>query len=102
MKEALKELRKIVQMPDQKHWNCTEMRERALEEWINRWVISLEYEQTVLDKKFLTLDFEDFLKEHIGKKLSEQAMEEAIEISSEKTKLKGQLTCFRRRAKQLE
>lgn len=102
MKEALKELRQIAKMPDQKHWNCTEMRERALEEWIEKWIIALEYEQTVLDKKFLTSDFEDFLKEHIGKKLAEQAMEEAIEISSEKTKLRGNLTCFRRKPKKLE
>ena len=86
MKEALKELRKIAQMPDQKHWNCTEMRERALEEWINKWIIELNYEQTVINRRYLTSDFEDFLKEHVGKKLADQAMEDAIEITSERRK----------------
>lgn len=101
MKDALKELRKIAQMPDQKHWNCTEMRERAMEDWIEKWIIQLEYEQHVLNKKYLSSDFEDFLKEHVGKKLAEQAMEEAIEITSEKTELKGKLICLRRKAKDL-
>lgn len=97
MKDALKELRKIVQMPDQKHWNCTEMRERALEEWIEKWILELEYEQAVLNKRYLSLDFEEFLKEHVGKKLSEQALEEAVEITSDNTKLKGKMVCLRRK-----
>jgi len=99
MKDALKELRKIVQMPDQKHWNCTELRERALEEWINTWIVEVEYEQSVLSQRYLSLDFEEFLKEHIGKKLAEQAMEEAVEITKNKTQLKGNMVCLRRKAK---
>jgi hypothetical protein len=102
MKEALKELRKIAQMPDQKHWNCTEMRERALEEWIEKWIIELTYEQSVLNQRYLSSDFQDFLKEHIGEKLSEQAMEEAIEITSEEVKLKGKMVCIRRKPKNLD
>jgi hypothetical protein len=97
MSDALKELRKIAQMPDQKHWNCTEMRERALEEWIEKWIITVDYEQTVLNKRYLSSDFEDFLKEHVGKKLTEKAMEEAVEITTDNTKIKGKITCIRRK-----
>jgi hypothetical protein len=99
MKEALKQLRKIAQIPDQKHWNCTEMREKALEEWINSWIIELEYEQSVLSQRYLSIDFEEFLKEHVGKKLAEKAMEDAIDIKTEKTLLKGKLVCLRRKGK---
>lgn len=99
MKEALKQLRKIVQMPDQKHWNCTEMREKALEEWIEDWIVELEYEQAVLSQRYLSLDFEEFLKEHIGKKLADQAMDEAIEITKNKNQLTGKLVCIRRKSK---
>jgi hypothetical protein len=97
MKEALKQLRNIAQMPDQKHWNCTEMRERAMEEWIEKWIVAFEYEQSVLNQKYLTSDFEDFLKEHVGKKLSEQALEDSIEITTSNTTIKGKLTCLRKR-----
>lgn len=96
MNEAIKELRKIAKMTDQKHWNRTEMRERALEEWIEEWIITVDYEQTVLNKKYLSSDFEDFLKEHVGKKLAEKAMEEAVEIHTDDTKIKGKITCIRR------
>lgn len=97
MKEALKELRKIIQMPDQKHWNYVEMRQRALEDWIDSWIIQLEYEQSVLDQRYLSSEFEDFLKEHIGSKLTDQAMEGAVDITTEKTRIKGSLTCLRRK-----
>ena len=97
MKEALKELRKIIQMPDQKHWNYVEMRQRALEDWIDSWIIQLEYEQSVLDQRYLNSEFEDFLKEHIGSKLTDQAMEGAVDITTEKTRIKGSLTCLRRK-----
>jgi hypothetical protein len=96
MSEALKELRKIAKMTDQKHWSRTEMRERALEEWIEKWILTVDYEQTVLNKRYLSSDFEDFLKEHVGKKLAEKAMEEAVEISTDDTKIKGKITCIRR------
>jgi hypothetical protein len=97
MKDALKELRKIAQMTDQKHWNCTEMRERAMEDWIERWLVTFEYEQAVLNQRYLTSDFEDFLKEHVGKKLSVQALEESIEITTSNTTIKGKLSCLRKR-----
>jgi hypothetical protein len=84
-------------MPDQKHWNYVEMRERAFEEWVYRWVIELDHEQAVLDQRYLGTEFEDFLKEHIGKKLTDQAMEDAVEITKEKTKIKGNITCLRRK-----
>jgi benzoyl-CoA reductase/2-hydroxyglutaryl-CoA dehydratase subunit BcrC/BadD/HgdB len=75
------------------------MRERALEDWIEKWIIQLEYEQSVLNPRYLDIEFQDFLKEHIGKKLTDQAMEDAVEISTEKTKIKGNLICLRRKAK---
>lgn len=99
MKEALKELRKIIEIPDQKHWNYVEIRQNALEEWIKTWIVELDYEQSVLNQKYLSSDFEDFLKEHVAKKLIDKAMEDAVSIKKEKTKLKGSMVCLRRKAK---
>jgi len=102
MKEALKELRNIVKTPDQKHWEATKMREYALEEWIEKWIVHLEEELTVLNEKFMTSDFEDFLKEQVAKKLAESAMEDAVIIKKDKNKIKGSLTCIRRLPKKLD
>lgn len=102
MNSALKELRNIIKMRDQKHWDATKIREHALEEWIEKWVTNLDDELTVLNEKFMTSDFEDFLKEQIGRKLTEAAMEDAITIKKEKNKFKGSLTCIRRIPKKLD
>lgn len=99
MRKALEDLRKIIEIPDQKHWNYVEMRQSALEDWIKTWIIEIEYEQSVLNQRYLSSDFEDFLKEHIGKSLVEQVLEDAVEITKKNTMLKGNLVCLRRKAK---
>ena len=97
MKEALAQLRKIIQMPDQKHWHSTKMREHALEEWIYRWLLEVSYEQSVLNQKFMISEFEDLIKERVGKHLFDETMEEAVEITKGKNNMRGNLTCIRRK-----
>jgi hypothetical protein len=99
MKQCLLELRKIMQMPDQKHWQSTKMREHALEEWIETWVIECESELSVLNQRFMESEFEDFLKEQVGKKLFDQVMVESVGISKDNTKIKGNIACLRRKPK---
>ena len=99
MNDALSQLRKIIQMPDQKHWNCTEMRERALEEWINLWIVQLKEEQLILNTKDLPLNFEDLIKERLFTNMLDDIMTEAAVITKESNKIKGELLCVRRKAK---
>ena len=100
MKSPLEELRKIIKMPDQKHWNATEMRERALEEWIYNWVEEIKYEQLVLNDKHMDLEFQDFIKEHVAKKLSEQQLEECVDFVKKKNSITGKVVCIRRKARE--
>lgn len=100
MKKPLDELRKIAKMRDQKHWNATEMRERALEEWIYNWIVDINYEQYVLNDKHMGLEFEDFIKEHVAKKISEQQLEECIAFDKKKNSLIGHVICLRRKPKE--
>jgi hypothetical protein len=97
--QFLKELRKIVQMPDQKHWNCTEMRERALEEWINKWVIAIKETQLTLNLKQMPIDIEDMLKEQVVAGILDQVMTEVATITKENNRLTGELVCIRRKPK---
>ena len=64
MIEALKELRQIIKMRDQKAFLPTKIREEALEDWIRRWVVETSYSQSILNPKALTSEMEDMLKEH--------------------------------------
>lgn len=86
-------------MQDQKHWKRTEMRERALEEWINQWILRIDQEQLVLNPKVMTSEFEDALKERLFTNMLDDIMTEAAVITKESNKIKGELICLRRKAK---
>lgn len=100
MKQALKELRKIVQMPDQKHWNCTEMREKALEEWVERWIVEVKQQQSALNYNKMPLDMQDLLKEQLISNILDGLMEDVAVITTEPSKITGEMTCLRRKPKE--
>lgn len=100
MKDAIKELRQIAQMPDQKHWNCTEMRERALEDWIDRWIISIKKEQSALNYNKMPLEVQDLLKEQLISHILDEVMMDAAVITTNPTKITGELVCLRRKPKE--
>jgi predicted amidohydrolase YtcJ len=94
--KAMKELREVVRMPDQKHWNYVEMRERALNEWIDRWFTTVKREQLVLNHKDMPSEYQDYLKEQLFTQILDVLMEENAIISTEKNKMVGELVCLRR------
>lgn len=94
--KPLDELRKIIAMPDQKHWNYVEMRERALNDWIDRWLTHLSREQLVLNQRNLPSEAEDYLKEKLFVDMVDQIMEENAVITKENNKITGELICLRR------
>ena len=46
-------------------------RREALEEWINKYLVTAETQQSVLNPKVFESEFMDFIKESLTKKLSE-------------------------------
>jgi hypothetical protein len=96
---ALAELRKIVQIPDQKHWNCFELRERALEEWVEKWIIDIKAEQSVLNLSKIPLEAQDLLKEQLVASLLDQLMTDVATITKKNNCLSGELVCLRRKPK---
>ena len=94
--KAIKELRDVIKMPDQKHWNYVEMRERAMEDWVERWFTTLEREQLVMNQKKMTSEYEDYLKERMFHEMLDQIMEENSVITKENNKIVGELVCLRR------
>jgi fructose-1,6-bisphosphatase len=97
--KAIDELRKIIAMPDQKHWNYVEMRERALEEWLEKWMSHLIVSQSVVNVKNLPSEVEDYMKEQLFMAMLDSIMEESAIITKEKNKITGELICLRRNPK---
>jgi hypothetical protein len=100
MKDAIKELRKITQIPDQKHWNYTEMRERALDEWIDKWIISINKEQSALNYNKMPLEVQDLLKEQLISNILDEVMADVAGITTTPTKITGELVCLRRKPRE--
>lgn len=100
MKDALKELRQIAQIPDQKHWNYMEMRERALEDWIEKWIISIKKEQSALNYNKMPSEVQDFLKEQLISGILDEVMTDVAGITTNSTKITGELVCLRRKPKE--
>lgn len=94
--KAIKELHEVIKMPDQKHWNYVEMRERAMYDWIERWFTTLEREQLVMNQKKMPSEYEDYLKERMFHEMLDQIMEENSVITKENNKIVGELVCLRR------
>ena len=97
MKEAIKELKAIAKMTDQKSFDRTKLREQALEEWLHKWVIELEYSQLIMNPRAMTTEAADLLKEHVTGQLIDQALEDAVSFEKEPNKLTGTMICLRRK-----
>ncbi len=97
MKEALKELRDIIKMRDQKAFLPTKIREEALEEWIRRWIVEANYSQSILNPKALSSDMEDMLKEHVTRQLVETLTEDVTLFKRENKSLSAEMVAIRRK-----
>ena len=97
MIEALKELRQIIKMRDQKAFLPTKIREEALEEWIRRWIVETSYSQSILNPKALTSEMEDMLKEHVTRQLVETLTEEVASFKRENKSLSAEMVAIRRK-----
>lgn len=86
-------------MPDQKHWNYVEMRERALNDWLERWICHPSVSQSVINQKNIPSELEDYMKEQLFVAMLDTIMEESAIITKEKNKITGELVCLRRNPK---
>lgn len=95
----LDELYKLIELESDGQQNGRMIRKEALNRWIDRWVLELEGEQSVISREFLTSEYEDFIKESVVKDMSEVLTEEACTFNIKDTKFKAKLTVLRKRIK---
>lgn len=99
--KALDDLRRIVKMRDQRTWKATEIRENALEDWINTWIVHSNTEQAVINQKYMQSEFEDQLKEAMCLKMVSDVLEESVIITKSANKIKTELLSIRRKPKEI-
>jgi hypothetical protein len=98
---AIRELYEIIKKEDWTSFCPEKDRRELLEKWEARWVSSVEAEQLVMDKKYLTSEFSDMVKERLAQNLAEGLTEECVHFTITDKKVKAQLVGLRRKEKQV-
>jgi hypothetical protein len=98
---AIKELYEIIKKEDWTSFCPERDRQALLEKWEQKWLTSVDAEQLVMDKKYLTSEFSDMVKERLAQNLAESLTEECVQFTITDRKVKAQLFGLRRKEKQL-
>lgn len=97
--EALKELLAIIKLPDWSEFCPEKVREEQLKAWIDRWIVDVEFSQSVVDSKYLTSEFNDIIKMKLAQSAAEDLAENCMSYKVEKKKITGAMMAFRRKSK---
>ena len=96
---AIKELFEIIKTQDWTSFCPERDRQVLLEKWEQKWVSIVETEQLIMDKKYLTSEFSDIIKERMAQNLAEQLTEESVTYTITDKKIKAQMLGIRRKEK---
>lgn len=97
--DALTELRNIIKLPD---WapHCPEkLRVEQLEDWINRWIVQVEFTQAIVNTKYLNSEYSDIIKLKLAQSLAEDIAENCTTYSTQDKKITANLCALRRKEK---
>ena len=97
-KDALLDLIKIASIEGLTRKDGVIAREQAILDWTKYWIEEVEASQGVI-KTSMTSEEEDFVKYHMAGKLTEELMENCIDMEILPSKIKTKITAVRRRVK---
>lgn len=100
MKNALDELRELIKVSDWSTFCPEKTRAELLEAWIEKWLVEVEYSQSVVDTKYLTSEYNDTIKLKLAQSLAEDLAEECVTFRTNDRKIAAKMTAFRRRGRQ--
>jgi len=93
--KCIEELYKVVAMEGINRESGRIAREKALEEWINDWVVEVSTSQSVI-KNNLSSEEDDFLKYYLAYQMGDRLMDDCIDVTNEKTKITTKILALRR------
>lgn len=91
----LRDLLKIVEMEGIDRGSGRLARIKAIHEWMDSNLVNIKKSQSIIKTNF-TSEEEDALKYYMAEKMSEELMEEAIEVEVQSNKVVTQVVAFRR------
>lgn len=96
---AIKELYEIIKKKDWTEFCPEKDREVLLNAWVAKWLTTVEADQLIMDKKFLTSEYSDVIKERLAQNLAESLTEECVSFTIKDRKIEANLIGLRRKEK---
>lgn len=96
--EALRELRDLVKLPDSDEFHRYKLRSQQLEDWIDRWLVEVEFNQAVVDVRYLTSEFNDSIKLKLAQSIAEDIAENCATYVTSDRNISSTMLAFRRKS----
>lgn len=96
---AIAELYKLIQKKDWSEFYPEKIRQQMLDMWVEKWITSVEYSQSVVDTKYLSIEYNDVIKTKIAQSISDDLMEECVDYDIKDREILGEVTALRRERK---
>lgn len=96
---AIKELYKLIQKKDWSEFYPEKTRQQILEMWIEKWIVPVEFSQSVIDTKYLTSEFDDIIKTKLGQGITDELMNDCITYNTKDREITGTCVALRREKK---
>lgn len=93
--EAIKELYKLVKIEGITRIDGLEAREKAVGDWINKWVVEISISQSII-KKNLNSEDQAFITEYLTKQIVDILHDECVKIEQKPSLIKVEGLALRR------
>lgn len=97
MDKCIKELKAIIEIKDDPQWQYSKSRNKALNQWLDKWLAEIEVSQLVMNTKYMTSEFQDVIKEQLARNCQEQLAEEVIEYTTTNNKVQSKMLALRKK-----
>ncbi len=96
MHKALKELQEIIRTPDWSNFFPEKMRQQKLDAWVTKWLVEAEFSQDVVNKDYLTSEYQDLIKYKLSESLAHDLADSCVTFNTAEQKVSAAIVAFRR------
>lgn len=96
---AIKQLYDIIKVEDWSSFCPEKVRQDKLDQWVKNWVVDVEFTQAVVNKDYLTSEYNDLIKVKLAQSLAEDLAEDCTIYKTENTQISAKMCAIRRMEK---
>lgn len=96
MHKALKELYDIIKITDWSPFYPEKLRQQKLDAWKQKWLVEVEFSQSVVSKAYLSSEYHDAIKYKLAESLSHDLAETCTTFNTEDQKVSASIVALKR------